>query len=564
MFFGLFWLLSYSFICFFMSSSKMTSFPLHFLLLFILFPPVLSLFCLFLFSRFVHLSLPFKLHFVGIFIISVFLHVKLCAKKCIFLDCSKTLFLLSSLFHQNLSFLCFLFLLGLSQTNIFSMFCFSVSWEMVSHFVWLSFFSILLVNSVSFFFAVLFFFDVSKNKKKLFFDGNDGKTVFCILFLFSFFLKRQCVREKIRCIFHYFWNCLNPFLSSLQSTEKQTKKKTSFFVFVQSLCCFTFFKHFPIFFTFNRMFPYFSIAVLCIFFWINSFFFSLFCSWSQSSFLHFFFVSVSFLSCQTKYKIFSFFFEEDFFEQSLFLCLISCFPHCVALIPCLFHVFGIFERFLKLLFLIFFLSIFVSGLFKKLSLFLDTTFKKISLILVRKITLGKKTFVFVILTLFLLLICFVHAWSSIFPFFGLFRANILFLFVLISLFLFKKKKNTSKNKLILFIFVFTLLVLTLPELLSLSLSLSLSLVVLFSLFSPCLLSFFVSSCFLFSCSITLLMFICSLWCFFCLCAQLPFLLTLFIPFFKTFSSNSFVSSFSSGFSILFFRTRSFFFFEKVS
>ena len=114
LFFGLFWLLSYSFICFSCRSSKMTSFPLHFLLLFILFPPVLSLFCLFLFSRFFHLSLPFKLHFVGLFIISVFLHVKLCAKNCIFLNFCKTLFfcLLFSIKISvfSVSFFCWAFL----------------------------------------------------------------------------------------------------------------------------------------------------------------------------------------------------------------------------------------------------------------------------------------------------------------------------------------------------------------------------------------------------------------------------------------------------------------------
>ena len=189
----------------------------------------------------------------------------------------------------------------------------------------------------------------------------------CLLYSVSvllFFLKRQCVREKIRCIFHYFWNCLNPFLSSLQSTEKQTKKKTSFFVFVQPLCCFTFFfqkKHFSHFLHFHRcclcsLFPFiflfisfccsplflfslfsfpsfFSISVFLFLlflqshvslsffpspFCVSSFglthFTSLFCSWSHSSFLpYFFFVSVSFLSCQTKYKNFSFFFRRSFF-----------------------------------------------------------------------------------------------------------------------------------------------------------------------------------------------------------------------------------------------------------
>ena len=139
MFFGLFLLFSYSFKCFSWRSSKMTSFPLYFLLLFILFPSVLSLLCLFLFSRFFLLSLPYFILLVSLLSLCFFMS-KSVGKKYLFELLQNSVFL-SSLFHQNLSFLCFLFLLGLFQTNIyFSMFCFSVSWKMVSHFVWLSFF----------------------------------------------------------------------------------------------------------------------------------------------------------------------------------------------------------------------------------------------------------------------------------------------------------------------------------------------------------------------------------------------------------------------------------------
>ena len=152
--------------------------------------------------------------------------------------------------------------------------------------------------------------------KKVVFDGNDGKTIFCTLFLFScfFFKKRQCVREKIRCTFHYFWNCLNPFLSSLQSTEKTDKKKPSFFVFVQS--------PFWLIFSFN-IFPFSSLSSLLslftfsfhlfvhLFLLLLSFFFSLF---SPSSF----FFSLS--QC----------FSSSFFFNLMFPCIFFHRRFCVS------------------------------------------------------------------------------------------------------------------------------------------------------------------------------------------------------------------------------------------
>ena len=62
------------------SCAKMSASPFYVLLLFILFPSVLSLFLSLLVFSF---RSPFSpsVHFVGLFIISVFLHVKLCAKK---------------------------------------------------------------------------------------------------------------------------------------------------------------------------------------------------------------------------------------------------------------------------------------------------------------------------------------------------------------------------------------------------------------------------------------------------------------------------------------------------
>ena len=104
-----------------MVPSKMSVSPFHVLLLFIIFTSVLSLFVSLLVFSF---RSPFSplVHFVGLFIISVFLDVKFYAKKMYLFELLQNSLFLSSLFHQNLSFLCFLFLLGLSQTNI----CFHV------------------------------------------------------------------------------------------------------------------------------------------------------------------------------------------------------------------------------------------------------------------------------------------------------------------------------------------------------------------------------------------------------------------------------------------------------
>ena len=359
--------------------------------------------------------------------------------------------------------------------------------------------------------------------------------VFSIIFetvwiLFSLHFKAQKNRQKkdfifcfcpVPLLFHFF-KIFFPF-SSLSSLLPLFTFSFHFFVHL-----FLLFSPFS-FLSFLLPFFFFSISVFLFLlflqshvslsffpspFCVSSFglthFSSLFCSWSHFFFFSFFlrFRILSFMSNQIQ-KFLFFFFEEDcFLNPPFFLCLISCFsslrrPYSLS-VPCFLYFWAVLEiTFLDFLFI--YLGF---GSLQKIVVVFGHNFQKISLILNRKITVGKKNLCFRNFDNFLLLICFFfHAWSSIFPFFCLFRANILFLFVLISLFLLKK--NTSKNKLILFIFVFTLLVLTLPELLSL--------VVLFSLFSPCLLSFFVSSCFLFSCSCTLLMFICSLWCFFCLC-----------------------------------------------
>ena len=122
------------------------------------------------------------------------------------------------------------------------------------------------------------------------------------------------------------------------------------------------------------MFPYlFSIAVfLCIFFWTNSFFFSLFCSWSlcfhtSSSPFFCFFISVS-----------VFFFKKiknlyGQYEMCFFWTLPSSvfdlmfFPPCVGRIPWFVPCFYWFWAFLDIIVLDFLLSIFFLGLFEKLS-----------------------------------------------------------------------------------------------------------------------------------------------------------------------------------------------------
>ena len=469
--------------------SKMTSFPLHFLLLFIIFPSVLSLFCLFLFSRFFHLSLPYFILLVSLLSLCFFMSNSV-QKNCIFLNFCKTLFfcLLFSVEISvfSVSFFCWAFL----RPNYFSMFCFSVSWKMVSHFVWLSFFFDS-SGKLCFFFLLSFFLMYPRIKKVVFW-WKWWKLSFVFCFCSLVFLKKTMCARANPLYFPLFLKLLESFSLFTSKHRKTDKKKPSFFVFVQSPFWLIFsFNIFPFFFSFitvvfvhfflssfcSSLFAFlsfflslfspsfflylsvslppfssiscflvfFSIAVLCIFFWIDSFYFSLL------FLISFFFFSLFFL----RFRILSFmsnqiqkillFFEEDCFLNNPFFCVLSrVFPHCVVLIPCLFHVFWIFERFLKLLFSIFFLSIFVSGLFEKLSLFLDTTFKKYHWFLLEKLLL-EKTLVFVILTFFgfdLFSSCMIFNFS----FFLSFSCKYFLSFVLISLFLFKKK--TSKNKLI--------------------------------------------------------------------------------------------------------------------
>ena len=139
MFFGLFWLLSCSFICFHVVLLKW----LLFLFISSCCSSSFHLFSLFFVSSCFLVSFIFPSLSNFILLISF---LSLCffmsnsVQKMYFFELLQNSLFLSSLFHQNLSFLCFLFCWAFLRLIYFSMFCFSVSWKMVSHFVWLSFF----------------------------------------------------------------------------------------------------------------------------------------------------------------------------------------------------------------------------------------------------------------------------------------------------------------------------------------------------------------------------------------------------------------------------------------
>ena len=156
MFFGLFLLFSYSFICFSCRSSKMTSFPLHFLLLFILFPSVLSLFLSLLVFSFLSPFSPFQTSFCwSLYYLCVSSCQTLCKKKSIFLNFCKTLFF-CLLFSIKISVFSDSFFVGLfSDFCIFPCFVF-LSLEKWFLILFDSHFWILLVNSVSFFYCPFF------------------------------------------------------------------------------------------------------------------------------------------------------------------------------------------------------------------------------------------------------------------------------------------------------------------------------------------------------------------------------------------------------------------------
>ena len=117
-----------------------------------------------------------------------------------------------------------------------------------------------------------------------------------------------------------------------------------------------------------------SSLLFLISFFFSSFFFTFF-------FLH---LRIGFLHKQIQTFLWSSFMKTKWrsliFEHSFLLCFVSCFLHCVVLIPCLFHVLTCFLAFLDISFLDFLVSIFFSGLVQKnVVLLLDKRCKNILL-----------------------------------------------------------------------------------------------------------------------------------------------------------------------------------------
>ena len=154
-------------------------------------------------------------------------------------------------------------------------------------------------------------------KKTLFLLENGAKTVFCFLFLFSWFQK-HVVSEKNRSIFPLFLICcLNSSLSSLKTTENSAKK-SSCFVSVPSLFLFHLF-------SFN-IFPYFLSSLFSLFtFSFHPFVhpFLLFSPFSfLSLFLHLMFPCSFFLHrrfCVSSFCLTSLFFSLSFVLDLIFL-----------------------------------------------------------------------------------------------------------------------------------------------------------------------------------------------------------------------------------------------------
>ena len=298
MFFGLLLLFNYSFICF------SCRFLFDFFLIF--FSSLFFVSSCFLVS-FTFLSL-FKLHFVGLFIISVFPHVKLCAKKekCIFLNFCKTLFfcLLFSIKISvfSVSFFCCAFF----RPIYFSMFCFSVSWKNGFSFLCNSPFLILRFKSVSLCLLSFFFWCIQEKnvfgwkwwKNSLLYSVSD--------LLFFFWKDIVCAQKSVvfSIIFETVW-----ILFSLHFKAQKNRQKNLHFLFLFSPFLFHFFSFniFPIFFFHHcclcSLFPF-------IFLFISTcssllYLFSLF---SLPSFLLYLSVSLS----HPLYLMFPYFFHRRF------------------------------------------------------------------------------------------------------------------------------------------------------------------------------------------------------------------------------------------------------------
>ena len=200
-----------------------------------------SLFFVLLFSRFFHLFLTFlNFLFWSKFIVHhlfVSLCKTLCQKIFILLDCSKTLFF-SLLFSVKISvFSVSFFCCAFFRPIYFSMFCFSVSWKNGFSFLCnCPFFDPSFL--VCFSFLVLF---LCIQKLKNVFDGNDGKTIFCILSLISCFFWKDVVCAKNPFHFSTIFEIIVLILFSLHFKAQKNRQKTFMFLFFFSSFFVTFF-----------------------------------------------------------------------------------------------------------------------------------------------------------------------------------------------------------------------------------------------------------------------------------------------------------------------------------
>ena len=302
----------------------------------------------------------------------------------------ETLFLFTS---KKTSFSLFPFLLGFFTLIYFSMFglflCLE-KWFLV--FITRLFFA----SSFQLCFSFFSFLMYAKIRMSLLW-WNVGKTLFCFLFLFSWFKNIFWAKKSV--LFSTVLEITFKILFSLQEKppkKNSAQKKPSFFVFVQPFFCFTcflstfflsFYHHcflcslFPfiflfISFCFSLLFLFSLFSILSLFLHLSvspslflsvshvSFFFSIAVfvnllfvlpHFSSVSFvldliflfililyLFFFFHHLRiFLPEKNQKFLWSILLDEIvslFFEPSLLRCFISCFfPPCVVLIPCLFH-----------------------------------------------------------------------------------------------------------------------------------------------------------------------------------------------------------------------------------
>ena len=387
---------------------------------------------------------PFLNFFFFVFLISMFLYVKLFVWKYLFKLLRNSFF-----FHlKKTSFSLFPFLLGF----FFHVWSFSVSWKMVSRFYNPSFFLILLFNSVSLF---LLFWCIQKIRI-CFLSWNVGKTLFCFLFLFSWF-KNIFERKKsvlFSTILESTFKIL--FFSSRKTTKKLRQKNFIFLFLFRPFFCFTFslnifFYHFFLCSLFTSLFDFLSFffsfftspshVSLFFFFSIAIFVYLLFV-WPQFSSLSFV-LDLIFLFILLLYLFFSssaYFFARKSSKISVvnfstwnhvivFWILPSSvfhlffFPPWVVRIPCLFHVLLIVSASWQYYSWFSFITLLFGSLKNKLSFCFWT---KVSKNIIDTLFIILQTLVFLEFHQFLLLNLFSHAWySKTFCYFSLFSHSFL-------------------------------------------------------------------------------------------------------------------------------------------